>query len=127
MFSIKRQEKLKMNFTGSPQCGNAGDMKFTISVEGFGETLDSDGFVFDSALLFELFTELRKGRWSGSCEAIGVYCCQWLFRATPWLRRVTVTVTTESTNVLTISLNADELYDVRILALKRIEENGGIE
>lgn len=121
MFSIKRQEKLKMNFTGSPQCGNAGDMKFTISVEGFGETLDSDGFVFDSALLFELFMELKKGQWSGSCEAIGVYCCQWLFRKTVFVTEVVATITTESTNVLTIRLKYGDMHRYLDKVLERIE------
>ena len=121
MFSIKRQEKIKMNFTGSPQCGNAGDMKFTISVEGFGETLDSDGFVFDSALLFELFMDLKKGRWSGSCEAIGVYCCEWLLHRSPAVYRVEVKVTTESTNVLTINLTRNSTSLLASDKLKRIE------
>lgn len=104
-FSIHRKEKIKMNFEGSPQCGNAGDMKFEIGIEGTGNTLDSQAFVFDSMSLFELFMELKKGKWHGSCEGIGVYCANWLFNKEPTVLFITVKVTTESTNTLTITLD----------------------
>ncbi len=121
MFSIKgTRKKLQMNFTGSPQCGNAGDMKFTISVEGFGSTLDSQGFVFDSYSLHDLFSDLTRWRWSGSCEGIGVYCAAWLFDKEPSVTHLTVRVITESTNELTISLYRDEIGKFREKAIKRI-------
>lgn len=109
VYSIKRQEKVTMNFEGSPQCGNAGDMKFQISVEGRGYDLDNSGFVFDSAHLARLFMQLKKGKWHGSCEGIGLYCSRWLYDADPGVASATVTITTESTNVLSITTSRYDL------------------
>lgn len=122
MFSIKRKEKVLMNFIGSPQCGNAGDMKFTVEVEGFGDKLDSQGFVFDSFHLFDLFKELQTGRWSGSCEGIGIFCAKWLFDKDPGVNFVEVTVTTESTNQLQIQIQRSEIYIFEGHAIKRIQK-----
>lgn len=121
MFSIKRKEKVLMNFIGSPQCGNAGDMKFTVEVEGFGDELDSNGFVFDSFHLFDLFKELQTGRWSGSCEGIGIFCAEWLLKKEPGVVSVKVVVTTESTNQLTIHLNRTPRYPLSHHAIKRVK------
>lgn len=120
MFSITRKQKVKMNFIGSPQCGNAGDMKFTVEVKGTGFELDSQGFVFDSFHLFELFKELESGHWSGSCEGIGVFCAEWLFAKDPGVAVVGVNVTTESGNVLTITL-AKGHDDGMFQSIKRVE------
>ena len=124
MFSIKRKEKVQMNFIGSPQCGNAGDMKFTVDVEGFGYKLDNNGFVFDSFHLFDLFNELRKGQWSGSCEGIGLFCAQWLFDKDQGVEGVSVTVTTESTNQLTIQVSRLDAIHAEIFehAIKRVQK-----
>ncbi len=121
MFSIKgTRRKMQMNFTGSPQCGNAGDLKFTVSIEGKGNTLDSDGFVFDSVSLHDLFEELQRGHWRGSCEGIGVYCCEWLFKREPSVNSVKVTIVTESTNELTIELYRGQSGEFADKAIKQV-------
>lgn len=101
-FSIRRREKIQMNFTGSPQCGNAGDMNFDISVTGMGAQLDENGFVFDSVHLAELFDVLREGRWHGSCEGIGLFCAKWLFERDAGMYSVETEIITESGNRLWI-------------------------
>lgn len=111
MFSIKRREKVKMNFEGSPQCGNAGDMKFDVTVEGFGANLDSDGFVFDSVNLFELFNVIQRGRWSGSCEGIGIFCAHWLMAKDSGVEWVVTTIVTERGNQLTITIDRSEFKE----------------
>lgn len=125
IFSIRRKQKVKMNFTGSPQCGNAGDMKFEIDVVVSGANLDKNGFLFDSHLLFEVFNILTDParRWNGSCEGIGLWVAQFFLvrgKHSPLVESVSTTITTESGNQLTITIGRDDQSSAKHI-LKEIE------